>query len=174
MFPCAIPVQGADHPRVTHPSAASPAEAGFARLACLRRAASVRSEPGSNSPSLIPLTRGQRSYFTLVLSRRSLEHGFLFSSLPLFAELTEACLGFLLFSLFPFAHILKKLPGSGLPDHSASSKLPCQALHALLRSFFSALSAPNVYSAHFIALCKPLFIKFYQYFYIKLLNSFYC
>ena len=50
MFPCAIPVQGADHPRVTHPSAASPAEAGFARLACLRRAASVRSEPGSNSP----------------------------------------------------------------------------------------------------------------------------
>ena len=59
MFPCAIPVQGADHPRVTHPSAASPAEAGFARLACLRRAASVRSEPGSNSPLLIPLSLGQ-------------------------------------------------------------------------------------------------------------------
>ncbi len=34
-------------PRVTHPSAANPE--GFARLACVRPAASVRSEPGSNS-----------------------------------------------------------------------------------------------------------------------------
>ena len=34
-------------PRVTHPSAANPE--GSARLACVRPAASVRSEPGSNS-----------------------------------------------------------------------------------------------------------------------------
>ncbi len=34
-------------PRVTHPSAANPE--GLARLACVRPAASVRSEPGSNS-----------------------------------------------------------------------------------------------------------------------------
>ena len=34
-------------PRVTNPSAANPE--GFARLACVRPAASVRSEPGSNS-----------------------------------------------------------------------------------------------------------------------------
>ena len=34
-------------PRVTHPSATKPE--GFVRLACVRRAASVRSEPGSNS-----------------------------------------------------------------------------------------------------------------------------
>ena len=34
-------------PRVTHPSAADPE--GPARLACVKPAASVRSEPGSNS-----------------------------------------------------------------------------------------------------------------------------
>ena len=41
----------ADYPRVTHPCAALLTLAGFlARLACVRHAASVRSEPGSNSP----------------------------------------------------------------------------------------------------------------------------
>ena len=40
-------VQKGTFPRVTHPSAAKPE--GFARLACVRPAASVRSEPGSNS-----------------------------------------------------------------------------------------------------------------------------
>ena len=88
MFPCAIPVQGADHPRVTHPSAASPAEAGFARLACLRRAASVRSEPGSNSPSLNPLSQGQRNV-NFIHPVCSHEPAFP-STLPLFVELTEA------------------------------------------------------------------------------------
>src|SRR5690606_5998832 len=46
-------------PRVTHPSAAHPE--GRARLACVRPAASVRSEPGSNSqvesPEGLSLTR---------------------------------------------------------------------------------------------------------------------
>ena len=52
-FRTAIPRQGVDCPRVTHPSAALGASLRLpARLACLRRAASVRSEPGSNSPSL--------------------------------------------------------------------------------------------------------------------------
>ena len=36
-------------PRVTHPCAAAGAEAPAARLACVKRAASVRPEPGSNS-----------------------------------------------------------------------------------------------------------------------------
>src|SRR5690242_6347009 len=40
-----------DYPRVTHPFAGLLTLAGFlARLACVRHAASVRSEPGSNSP----------------------------------------------------------------------------------------------------------------------------
>jgi hypothetical protein len=53
MFPWAIPHPGIDHLRVTHPFATLPqAEARVpVRLACLRRAASVSSEPGSNSPS---------------------------------------------------------------------------------------------------------------------------
>eukprot|EP00657_Telonema_sp_P-1_P009524 TRINITY_DN376_c0_g1_i5.p1 TRINITY_DN376_c0_g1~~TRINITY_DN376_c0_g1_i5.p1 ORF type:complete len:116 (-),score=9.16 TRINITY_DN376_c0_g1_i5:139-486(-) len=41
------PQQKGIFPRVTHPSAAHPE--GRARLACVRPAASVRSEPGSNS-----------------------------------------------------------------------------------------------------------------------------
>ena len=46
------PVSRADYPRVTHPFAAVPRPEGLvlARLACVKRAASVRPEPGSNSP----------------------------------------------------------------------------------------------------------------------------
>ena len=53
MFPWAIPHPGTDHLRVTHPFATLPhsEERVPVRLACLRRAASVSSEPGSNSPS---------------------------------------------------------------------------------------------------------------------------
>ena len=52
-FPSAIPGRGAGCPRVTHPFAAvcTSEEALTARLACVRRAASVHPEPGSNSPS---------------------------------------------------------------------------------------------------------------------------
>ena len=51
-FPRAIPVWGAGRPRVTRPFAADRRPEGrvTARLACVRRAASVRPEPGSNSP----------------------------------------------------------------------------------------------------------------------------
>src|SRR5207248_11621509 len=46
-----MPVTEVDYPRVTHPFAAVLTLAGFLpRLACVRHAASVRSEPGSNSP----------------------------------------------------------------------------------------------------------------------------
>ena len=47
-FHDAVPVFGEDYLRVTNPFAAIPCE--IARLACLIHAASVHSEPGSNSP----------------------------------------------------------------------------------------------------------------------------
>ena len=56
-FPTAIPLYGAGYPRVTHPSATQ-SSLGFdrnlclgvfVRLACVRHAASVHPEPGSNS-----------------------------------------------------------------------------------------------------------------------------
>jgi hypothetical protein len=54
-FLAGIPHQRAGHPRVTHPSATrSPSsceERKLVRLACVRHAASVYPEPGSNSPS---------------------------------------------------------------------------------------------------------------------------
>ena len=52
LFLGAVPVTEVRHPRVTHQSAALGCSKLqlTARLACLRRAASVRSEPGSNSP----------------------------------------------------------------------------------------------------------------------------
>ena len=49
---CSVPK--GTFPRVTHPSAAAPE--GTARLACIRPAASVRSEPGSNSQVELTLT----------------------------------------------------------------------------------------------------------------------
>ena len=52
-FPEAVPVRGAGCPRVTQPFATlyTPEGALTVRLACVRRAASVHPEPGSNSPS---------------------------------------------------------------------------------------------------------------------------
>ena len=51
-FPAAIPEEGAGSPRVTQPFATRfPPRRGAVRLACVRRAASVHPEPGSNSPS---------------------------------------------------------------------------------------------------------------------------
>ena len=51
MFPSVIPLSGTDCSRVTHPSAARiSTEVNIpARLACVKHAASVRPEPGSNS-----------------------------------------------------------------------------------------------------------------------------
>ena len=104
MFPCAIPHRRADYPRVTHPSAASRPEGLFARLACLKRAASVRSEPGSNSPLSIPDHEDQANIF---------DYSFLpfpelayFSFLPFVYRIDRSSSASL---LFPFAHAVKKL-----------------------------------------------------------------
>ena len=50
-FPVVIPHLEADCSRVTHPSATDPSSKLLftVRLACVKRAASVRPEPGSNS-----------------------------------------------------------------------------------------------------------------------------
>ena len=53
-----IPDLKVDYPRVTHPCATLlvPASRNFlVRLACVKHAASVHSEPESNSPVIIPL-----------------------------------------------------------------------------------------------------------------------
>ena len=57
-FLAGIPHFGAGHPCVTHPSATpSPTEVEQdVRLACVRHAASVYPEPGSNSPSVVYLS----------------------------------------------------------------------------------------------------------------------
>ena len=58
-FPEAIPEEGAGSPRVTQPFATRfPPRWGAVRLACVRRAASVHPEPGSNSPSNAPVRTG--------------------------------------------------------------------------------------------------------------------
>ena len=128
MFPCAIPVQRADHPRVTHPSAASPAEAGFARLACLRRAASVRSEPGSNSPLLFPISKPKTDGYSSLFSPscRSLTNSAFLIYLSSF-ELTEACR--LPHSLsFPSLMLSKTKAVPGCPSNLAPFQAPVNSL----------------------------------------------
>ena len=69
----AIPKCRADYSRVTHPFAArAPSEEGLsARLACVKHAASVRPEPGSNSPKKIQtLTTKQKP----TIKRQSQNH----------------------------------------------------------------------------------------------------
>ena len=56
----------------------------FVRLACLRRAASVRSEPGSNSPSWSPAPKRRQLSFDSAFHLNEL--GFFFSFLPLFSS----------------------------------------------------------------------------------------
>ena len=63
-FRNAIPESGVRYPCIPHPSAAnlpiSYPQGKFARLACLSHAASVRSEPGSNSSVVcLVLTRSE-------------------------------------------------------------------------------------------------------------------
>ena len=68
-FPVAVPERGAGCPRVTQPFATlcTPEGALTVRLACVKRAASVHPEPGSNSPfknrppkrSRFPLSRSR-------------------------------------------------------------------------------------------------------------------
>ena len=70
-FPEAIPEEGAGSPRVTQPFATRfPPKRGAVRLACVRRAASVHPEPGSNSPSNMMAGRAVRSRSWLARSAR--------------------------------------------------------------------------------------------------------
>ena len=66
MFPWAIPNPKADYLRVTHPFATLKRckHLSTVRLACLKRAASVRSEPGSNSPLYNFQHRSAEAYFS--------------------------------------------------------------------------------------------------------------
>ena len=77
-----------------------------ARLACLKRAASVRSEPGSNSP-LSKVREQVPAYFFLTSLSCHTRTNRLFSFSVRFLELTEAS-GFFLFSLFPIAYLFEK------------------------------------------------------------------
>ena len=79
----------------------------FVRLACLRRAASVRSEPGSNSPSWSPAPKCRQLFirFCLSLKRTRL----LFILLPLFSSRIDSKLNYYkLLSSLPFADISQK------------------------------------------------------------------
>ena len=73
-----VPGQGAGSSRVTHPFATLLAIANFlVRLACLIHAASVHSEPGSNSPLLKSLTAplGALSFGSFVFSKKFRSRG---------------------------------------------------------------------------------------------------
>ena len=173
MFPCAIPDRGAGYPRVTHPSAASvPPEGGpFARLACLRRAASVRSEPGSNSPSWSPRATRRGAIFQIVVlspSDQTLRHG-----LP---AQRGAGLSFrLLFSLPAFHEhgsiYFFSLPCSELTKEAQSFRLDNLRYLCFLLFPFSNISVKNLcapFSARLINLtqfrliCQQNFQKYLQ------------
>ena len=66
----AIPIRRVRHPRVTHQSATlgQCKHCLAVRLACLRRAASVRSEPGSNSPWLLKPNRSSAITISVFLT----------------------------------------------------------------------------------------------------------
>ena len=105
-----------------------------ARLACLKRAASVRSEPGSNSPLFNSARKRAANFFSSSCLTRT---NFLVF-LPVRSYLIDRSLKLLLLSLFSFAHqSFKNLLLSceclvNLADSSAS----CQALSLLFFEVF--------------------------------------
>ena len=89
-FPTAIPHNGAGCPRVTHPSATQSSQSfgrslrlkSFVRLACVRHAASVHPEPGSNSHfKFVPFSRPCWSCFVLYFECSSEQSSFFFKEL---------------------------------------------------------------------------------------------
>ena len=79
----------------------------FVRLACLRRAASVRSEPGSNSPSWSPAPKCRQLFIRFCLSSKRTR--LLFILLPLFSSRIDSKLNYYkLLSSLPFADISQK------------------------------------------------------------------
>ena len=127
IFLPAIPVWGVCHPRVTHQSATLMNSKLFnpVRLACLRRAASVRSEPGSNSPWLFQSPKAMipninrliqlyicwidfqpslrtklsgliKTFALIVLTYKNMLHTILYVSIVSFPELSNNCVAVLL------------------------------------------------------------------------------
>ena len=108
----------------------------FVRLACLRRAASVRSEPGSNSPSWSPAPKCRQLFIRFCLSSETNSaYSFLFCLCSVL-ELTGASL--LLF-LFPLSLRLscKNRPALGKPLDStpfrASLSIPFRSARRFRR-----------------------------------------
>ena len=108
----------------------------FVRLACLRRAASVRSEPGSNSPSWSPAPKCRQLFIRFCLSfKTNSAYSFLFCLCSVL-ELTGASL--LLF-LFPLSLRLscKNRPALGKPLDStpfrASLSIPFRSARSFRR-----------------------------------------
>ena len=99
----------------------------FVRLACLRRAASVRSEPGSNSPSWSPAPKRRQLSIRFCLHLTNL--GFLFPIYRCFVFRIDRSFQapILFFSLFPFACREKNPRTSALPLDSSTFRLPSQA-----------------------------------------------
>ena len=80
----------------------------FVRLACLRRAASVRSEPGSNSPSWSPAPKCRQLFIRFCLSfKTNSAYSFLFCLCSVL-ELTVSSIITSFYLLFPSLISLKK------------------------------------------------------------------
>ena len=151
VFPRAVPVRGARRPRAPRQSAALMGSKlpNPARLACLRRAASVRSEPGSNSPRLCPRPEGlEISSFGLNPSKIIVElidrirKSALSGGLSGFRDAETRAFGFLrLPPSLPFSSLpclFQRAPPvfqSGKRESSAFRK-NCQAKSALFLNFF--------------------------------------
>ena len=97
------------HVLLTRPPLPSNRSWPFARLACLKRAASVRSEPGSNSPLLCTPIRRLRLVTTLSLPCHSLSNSWLIFQSVRELTLTEAprfCLKDFSFNSFSFPSLI--------------------------------------------------------------------
>ena len=128
-FPAVVPVRGEGRSRVTHPFATLfPAEAGLTvRLACVRHAASVHPEPGSNSsfgrPSRAPKFQNKEKAIGMMVGTRDrVPHGIGLSS-----EISAGILAGggparvpIRFPRYP----VFKVPGASLPPRPAASFRP--------------------------------------------------
>ena len=119
----AIPEQGADCLRVTHPFAAI--HCWTARLACIRHATSVRSEPGSNSSLIFKVLVPLITFVSLTIPRNLLDPSLSTSPIP---------------SIFPAASrasVLVRLSSSALSfEGEANYRTFCDDCQVVLRIFF--------------------------------------
>ena len=92
-FPLVVPHLRAGYPRVTHPFAARLTLAGrLARLACVKHAASVHSEPGSNSPVFISSAIARRFNLAVNLIRHQTFERLCYSEAPLLGRDDFICI----------------------------------------------------------------------------------